>query len=187
MTKTQTTELKQKYESQVRSQLMQELGIKNTMAAPTLTKIVINVGIGKEALTNPTAVQEMAADIAIITGQKPVITKSSKAISNFKLRENMDNGIKVTLRKDRMWDFYDKLVNVVLPRVKDFRGVPRNAFDKRGNYALGIREHTVFPEIDTSKMVKIRPLQIIICTSAKDDESGALLLEKLGMPFKKDK
>jgi len=183
----QQARLKQKYENEIRSQLMKELNIENVMAAPTLTKIVVNVGIGKEALTNAGAVQEMAADIALITGQKPVITKSAKAISNFKLRENMDNGIKVTLRKDRMWDFYDKLVNVVLPRVKDFRGVPRKAFDTRGNYALGIREHTVFPEIDTSKMVKIRPMQIIICTSGANNEQGELLLEKLGMPFKKER
>ena len=183
----QGARLKQKYEQEIRSKLMQELGITNVMAAPTLTKIVVNVGIGKEALTNAAAAQEMAADIATITGQKPVVTKSKKAISNFKLRQGMDNGIKVTLRKDRMWDFYDKLVNVVLPRGKDFRGVPRKAFDKHGNYALGIKEHTVFPEIDTSKMVKIRPLQVIVCTSAGNDEAAELLLEKLGMPFKKEK
>ena len=178
--------LQEKYESEIRSQVMQDLGITNIMAAPKLTKIVINVGMGKESLTNPTAIQEMVADISVIAGQKPIITKSKNAISNFKLRENMDNGIKVTLRNERMWDFYDKLVNVVLPRVKDFRGVSRKAFDTKGNYALGIKEHTVFPEIDTSKMVKIRPMQIIICTSGGNDEAGSLLLEKLGMPFKKE-
>lgn len=178
--------LKQKYEKEVRSELMQELGISNVLAAPTLTKIVVNAGIGKEYNTNSNVAEEFSEDIALIAGQKPVVTMSKKAVSNFKLRENMQNGLTVTLRGDRMWDFYDKLVNVVLPRVKDFRGVSSKAFDQRGNYALGIKEHTVFPEIDTSKLVKIRSLQVIICTSAEDDDAGRLLLTKLGMPFKKE-
>lgn len=178
---------KQKYSTEIRQQLMQELGITNVMAVPRLTKIVVNAGIGKEFNTNSNVVGEFAEDIALIAGQRPVVTRSKKAISNFKLRENTDNGLKVTLRGDRMWDFYNKLVNVVLPRVKDFRGVSDKAFDKRGNYALGIREHTVFPEIDTNKLSKIRTLQVIICTSAETDEQAKLLLEKLGMPFKKQR
>lgn len=180
-------DIKQQYNTKVRKELMQELGIDNVMAAPKLTKIVVNAGIGKEYNTNANVVNEFSEDIALITGQKPTVIKSRKAISNFKLRENLDNGLKVTLRGDRMWDFYNKLVNVVLPRVKDFRGVSDKAFDRRGNYALGIREHTVFPEIDTSKLSKIRTLQVIICTSAETDEQAKLLLEKLGMPFKKQR
>ncbi len=179
--------LRQKYETEIRPTIMKELDEKNVMAAPKLTKVVVNVGMGKESLNNSNAIAEMVGEIATITGQKPVITKSKTAISNFKLRENMDNGIKVTLRGDRMWDFYDKLVNVVLPRVKDFRGVSRKAFDGRGNYALGIKEHTVFPEIDTGKLVKIRSLQVIICTNAGKDEPAMMLLEKMGMPFTKVK
>jgi large subunit ribosomal protein L5 len=175
---------KQKYE-EIQKDLMKELGIDNVMAAPRLHKIVINTGIGREYSTNTAVVKEMVEEIQAISGQKPVVTKSSKAISNFKLRENMDNGIKVTLRGGRMWDFYDKLVNVVLPRVKDFRGVSRKAFDGRGSYSVGIKEHTIFPEIDTSKMIKIRPLQVTIVTTARDDAQGFALLEKLGMPFKK--
>lgn len=177
--------LKQKYDTEIKKQLMEELGIKNPMAVPVLTKIVVNAGIGKEFTSNSNVASEYAQDLALITGQKPVVTKSKKAVSNFKLRENTDNGLKVTLRGERMWDFLDKLVNIVLPRVKDFRGIPDSSFDRRGNYALGIKEHTVFPEIDTNKLVKIRTLQVIINTSAGNDDSAKLLLSKLGMPFKK--
>ncbi|MBL8014929.1 MAG: 50S ribosomal protein L5 [Candidatus Doudnabacteria bacterium] len=177
--------LKQKYEDSIRAELAKELGITNAMAIPNLTKIVVNAGIGKEFTSNSNVAEDYAQDIALITGQKPAVTKSKKAVSNFKLRENTDNGLKVTLRGDRMWEFYYKLVNIVLPRVKDFRGVSDKAFDKRGNYALGIKEHTVFPEIDTNKLVKIRTLQVIICTSAQNDDHAKVLLQKLGMPFKK--
>jgi large subunit ribosomal protein L5 len=178
--------LKIKYETEVRPALMQELGISNPMAAPGLEKVMINVGIAREANTNPAVVEEMVADIAALSGQRPIVTKSKKAISNFKLRIGMDSGIMVTLRKDRMWDFLDKLINIVLPRVRDFRGVSRDAFDGRGNYALGLREHVVFPEVDPEKSMKTRSLQVIICTTAKDNKAGLLLLEKLGMPFKRD-
>lgn len=181
---THSSRLKTKYTDEIRTQLMQELGIDNLHAVPTLTKIVINAGIGKEMRTNSKVVDEFAEDIAIISGQKPVVTKSKKAISNFKLRENTDNGLMTTLRGDRMWDFYDRLVSVTLPRVKDFRGVSRHAFDGKGNYAIGIREHTVFPEVDSSKMGKIRPLQVVICTSATSNEQGLSLLKALGMPFR---
>lgn len=180
-----TPRLKTKYIETIKSELMKELGLTNTMQAPTLSKVVVNVGIGKEANTNSSAVAEMVEDIMTITGQKPIVTKSKLAISNFKLRENMDNGIKVTIRGDRMWDFVDKLISVVLPRIKDFRGVSATAFDGNGNYALGIREHTVFPEIDTAKLGKIRSMQVIINTTATNDEAAYKLLEKFGMPFKK--
>ncbi len=177
--------LKEKYNNQVSKELAEALGLSNPMSVPKLTKIIVNAGIGKEFNSNQNVVTELAADIAQITGQKPVVTLSRKAVSNFKLRKGMESGLKVTLRGDRMWDFFDKLVNVVLPRVKDFRGVSDKAFDGKGNYSVGIREHTVFPEIDTSKMIKIRSLQVIICTSAGDDDVARELLEKLGMPFKK--
>lgn len=178
--------LKTKYNSEIRNKLMNELGIKNVSAVPTLSKIVVNAGIGREVAKdkNPKVVEEFGADIAIITGQKPVVTVAKKAVSNFKLREGMENGLVVTLRGDRMWDFFDRLVSVALPRVKDFRGVSRRSFDGRGNYALGIREHTVFPEVDTSKMNKIRSLQVVITTTAENNEHGLALLKELGMPFK---
>jgi len=179
-------ELRAQYEKSIKAELQKELGISNVMAVPTLTKIIVNAGIGREAQNSSTAVEEFAADIAPITGQKPVVTKSKKAIANFKLRENMDNGIMVTLRGDRMWDFFDKLVNVVLPRVRDFRGVSPKAFDGKGNYALGLTEQTVFPEIDTDKVIKTRPLQVVIVTTAEDNEQGKALLTKLGMPFRKE-
>lgn len=177
--------LKQKYEQEIKKELIQELGIKNPMSVPGLVKIVVNAGVGKEFTANSNVAEEYAQDLSLITGQKPVVTKSKKAVSNFKLREGTDNGLKVTLRGDRMWEFLYKLTNVVLPRVKDFRGLSDKSFDKRGNYALGIKEHTVFPEIDTSKLVKIRTLQVIICTSAQNDADAKLLLQKLGVPFNK--
>lgn len=179
------TELQEKYEKEIKAALKKELGIKNDMAVPTLDKIVVNAGIGSEYKNNTAVVEEMVETIAQITGQRPVVTKSKIAISNFKLREDMPNGIMVTLRRDLMWNFLYKLVNIALPRVKDFRGVPRKSFDKRGNYTLGIKEHTIFPEIDTSKLAKIRSLQVVVNTTANNDDDARLLLEKLGMPFKK--
>lgn len=177
--------LKIKYEQEIIPQLMKELGIKNKMAVPGLTKIVVNSGLG-EAKTDNTAIEEMVRDIAMITGQKPIVTKSKKAISNFKIRKGMDIGVKVTLRKDMMWYFLDRVVAVALPRVKDFRGIPVNAFDGNGNYALGLKEHTIFPEVDATKVSKLRGLQVIICTNAKNDEQAKSLLKLLGMPFQKD-
>jgi large subunit ribosomal protein L5 len=176
--------LKQKFQDEILPQLQKELELENPMAVPKLTKIVVNAGIGKEQKTNSNVAEEFGADIAIITGQKPIVTKSKLAISNFKLREGMDSGLKVTLRGDRMWHFFDRLVNGALPRVKDFRGVSRKAFDGKGNYSLGIREHTVFPEIDTSQMVRIRSMQVIVCTSTENDEHAIALLLKLGMPLR---
>jgi len=176
--------LKIKYEKEVLPELQKSLGIKNKMAVPNLTKIIINSGIG-EAKTDNTAIEEMVRDIALISGQKPMITKTKKAISNFKIGKGMDIGVKVTLRKDMMWYFLDRLVSVALPRVKDFRGIPVNAFDGQGNYALGLKEHTIFPEVDATKVSKIRGLQVIICTSADNNEQAKSLLSLLGMPFQK--
>lgn len=154
------------------------------MAIPTVTKIVVNSGLG-EAKTDNTAIEEMVRDMALITGQQPIVTKTKKAISNFKIRQGMDIGVKVTLRKEMMWHFLDRLIALALPRVKDFRGIPANAFDGNGNYALGIKEQTVFPEVDATKVSKLRGLQVIICTNAKDDAQAKRLLTLLGMPFVK--
>lgn len=181
------TELEKVYNEKIKPELKKQFEIKNDMAVPTLEKIVVNAGIGKEYNTNTAVVDEMKGVLAEITGQAPVVVMSKLAISNFKLREGTPNGIKVTLRGDRMWDFYYKLVNVTLPRVKDFRGVSRKSFDKKGNYTLGIREHTIFPEIDTSTLAKIRSLQVVVNTTAENNEQGEALLEMLGMPFEKKK
>lgn len=178
--------LKERYQKEIVKKLKEEFKYANDMEVPTITKIVINSGMGSEVTTNPSAMDVMFEDIKTIAGQNPVKTKSTKAISNFKIRKNLEIGIKVTLRKERMWDFYDKLVNIVLPRVRDFRGVERK-FDGNGNYSLGITEHIVFPEIDTTRIDKLRGLQIIINTSAKTDKEAEKLLELLGMPFKKAK
>jgi len=176
--------LKEKFEQEIAPTLMKELGITNPMQAPRLKKIVVNVGVG-EALDNAKALDSAVEDIATITGQQPVITKARKSIANFKLREGRSIGVKVTLRGERMWSFYDRLVNVALPRTRDFRGVPANSFDGRGNYTLGIREQLTFPEIEYDKIEKIRGFEVTIVTSAPDDEQGRRLLQLLGMPFGK--
>lgn len=175
--------LKIKYQ-EIAKDLQKELNVKNVMALPRLTKIVINSGLG-EAKVNKDIIDEMVRDVAMIAGQKPVVTITRKAISNFKIRENMPIGVKVTLRGDMMWYFLDRLISIVLPRIKDFRGVPVKSFDGRGNYAVGIKEHTVFPEVDATKVSKLRGLQVIICTNTGNDDQARLLLEKLGMPFQK--
>ncbi len=178
-------QLKEKYQKEVKKVLKKKFDIKNDMAVPNLEKIVVNAGIGNEYKNNSSVVEEMVETIAQITGQKPIITYSKVAISNFKLREGMPNGIKVTLRGEMMWNFLNKLINIALPRVKDFRGIPNNSFDPEGNYTLGIQEHTIFPEIDTSKLAKIRSLQVVIVTNTKEKEQSYQLLKELGMPFKK--
>lgn len=177
--------LKEKFLKEIRSELKKELEIKNDLAVPKLGKIVVNVGMG-EVVSNPPALEKMAADLALITGQKPLVTKAKRAISNFKIREDMSIGLKVTLRRERMWDFFEKLVGIVLPRVKDFRGVSDRSFDGFGNYSLGIRDHTIFTELDTNKIDKIRSFQITIITTAKTDVEGYKFLKKLGMPFAKE-
>lgn len=179
------TNTKELYNKKVKAQIQKKFNIKNVMAVPAVDKITVNAGVGKEYRNNSKVVDEMVEVITEITGQKPIITYSKKAISNFKLREGEPNGVKVTLRKDRMWTFLSKLIHLSLPRVKDFRGISRKSFDGNGNYSLGIIEHTIFPEIDTTKLSKIRSLQVVISTTAENDEQGLELLELLGMPFRK--
>jgi large subunit ribosomal protein L5 len=177
--------LKEQYVNTVRPELMKEGNYPNPLSVPVFTKIVVNAGVG-EATTNRAALDEMVEIITVITGQKPVINKAKKAISAFKVREGLEIGVTTTLRGDRMWEFLDKLINVVLPRTKDFRGVNPKAMDGAGNYSLGILEHTVFPEIDPNKVAKIRPLQINIVTTAKTNEEAVKLLTKFGFPFIKN-
>jgi large subunit ribosomal protein L5 len=161
---------------------MKEFSHRNTMEAPRLDKIVLNIGLG-EALQNPKALDSAAADIAAIAGQKPVINRAKRSIANFKVRQGNPIGLMVTVRGDRMWEFYDRLVNAALPRIRDFRGVSSKGFDGRGNYSLGLREQLIFPEIDYDKIDRIRGLQVVIVTTARTDEEGKRLLQLLGMPF----
>tara|TARA_E500000331_G_C17227482_1_gene700985 strand:- start:274 stop:849 length:576 start_codon:yes stop_codon:yes gene_type:complete len=170
------------YLNEVKAKLTEEFGYKNQMEIPKMLKIAINVGMG-ESLTNKNAIESMVGDLTLITGQKPVVTKAKISIANFNLREGMRVGIKATLRSKRMWDFWDRLVNLSLPRIRDFRGISANSFDGNGNYNLGIREHIIFPEIDYGKVDRIRSFQITIATSAKTDQEGYKLLQLLGMPF----
>jgi large subunit ribosomal protein L5 len=172
------------YREQVAPALQREFNYTNPMELPKLTKIVLNIGLG-EARENARALDTASADIATITGQKPVITRSTKSIANFRLREGMPIGVMVTLRGQRMYEFFDRLVNAALPRIRDFRGCPAEAFDGRGNYSLGVREQLIFPEIDYDQIDRIRGMQINICTSARNDEQAKRLLELLGMPFTK--
>jgi large subunit ribosomal protein L5 len=177
--------IKDKYKKEAVPRLMELLGYKNIMQIPRLEKIVINVGLG-EAIQNAKAMEAMEGDIVLIAGQHPVITRSKKSIAAFKLREGMPIGLKVTLRGERMYHFFDKLVNSVLPRLHDFQGVSPNSFDGRGNFALGFKEQIAFPEIEYDKIDKVRGLEVTIVTTAKKDEDGRHLLELLGMPFAKD-
>ena len=177
--------LKERYQKEVVPALMKMMELENVMQVPRPLKVVVNVGLG-EALDNPKALEAAASDIIQITGQKPIITKAKKSIANFKLREGRAIGAKVTLRGERMWAFLDRVINVVLPRVRDFRGVSRNSFDGRGNYTLGLREQLIFPEIVYDKIDKIRGMEISIVTSASNDEQGSAMLQLLGMPFRKD-
>lgn len=174
--------LKTKYQQEVAPALQKQFNYPNVMMLPRMEKIVVNVGLG-EAVQNAKALDAAVGDIAAITGQKPVVTKAKKSIATFKIRQGMPIGCKVTLRGERMWDFLDKLVNVALPRVRDFRGVSPKAFDGRGNYALGLKEQLIFPEIDYDKVDKIRGMDIIVVTTAKTDEEAKALLKGLGMPF----
>ena len=176
--------LKEQYEKEVLPALMKKFGYKSVMEAPKLEKIVINIGLG-DIKDNPKSLDNAVNDLKIITGQKPVITKSKKAIAAFKLREGVNIGCKVTLRKGKMYDFAYKLFNVALPRVRDFRGVSVNSFDGRGNYSMGIKEQLIFPEIEYDKIDKIRGMDIIFVTTAHSDEEAKELLTLLGMPFKK--
>lgn len=174
--------LREKYEKEITQALMQKFGYKSSMQVPKLEKVVLNMGVG-DARENPKALDGATGDLAIITGQKPIITKAKKSIANFKVRQGMSIGCKVTLRGSRMYEFVDKLLNVALPRVRDFRGVSDKAFDGRGNYSLGIREQLIFPEIEYDKIDKVRGMDVIFVTNAKTDEEARELLKLLGMPF----
>lgn len=178
-----TTRLKERYDKEVLPRLMKEMGYKNRLQTPRLDKIVVNIGLG-EAIQNAKALDQAAAELSTITGQKPVITRARKAIANFKLREGMAIGCMVTLRGNRMYEFLDRLLNVALPRVRDFKGVSDRSFDGRGNYALGVREQIIFPEIDLDKVEKVRGLTVCINTTARTDAEGKALLRALGMPFR---
>ena len=176
--------LQEYYEKEVIPQLIKEFGYKNPMQAPRLVKIVINMGLG-EATQNIKILGAAMEELALITGQKPIIRRARKSIAAFKLRAGMPIGCKVTLRRTRMYDFFDKLVHFALPRVRDFKGVSDKSFDGRGNYTLGIREHIIFPEINYDKIDKVKGMNITFVTTAKTDEEGKALLEKLGMPFRR--
>jgi len=175
--------LKERYEKAIREELRKRFSYDNVMRIPKVEKIVVNIGMG-EAIGNQKSMDAAAGDLATITGQRPVVTKSRRAISNFRLRIGMPIGLKVTLRGERMWSFMEKLVNVVLPRIRDFQGVSDRGFDGRGNYTLGLKEQLVFPEIEYDKIDRLRGLEITIVTTAKTDEEGRALLEALGMPFR---
>jgi large subunit ribosomal protein L5 len=176
--------MKELYQNEVAPGLMKGLNLENVMQVPRIQKVVVNIGLG-EAMDNPKALEAAVADMSAITGQKPVITKARKSIANFKLREGRAIGAMVTLRGDRMWSFLDRLMNIVLPRVRDFRGVSAEAFDGRGNYTLGLREQVIFPEIEFDKVDKVRGMEITIVTTAQSDDQAAMLLQMLGMPFRK--
>jgi large subunit ribosomal protein L5 len=178
--------LKERYQGEILPELQRQFSYANVMQVPRVQKITVNIGLG-EAKENARAVETATADIATITGQKPVVTKAKKAIANFKIRENMAVGVAVTLRGDRMYEFLDRLLNVALPRIRDFHGVAVKAFDGRGNYSLGLREQLIFPEIEYDKVDRIRGMQVNIQTSARTDEEGRRLLELMGMPFAKER
>jgi large subunit ribosomal protein L5 len=173
----------ERYRSEVVPRLSQEFGYRNVHQVPRLEKIVVNVGVG-QATQNPKLLEKATEELAAITGQKPLVRKARKSIANFKLRQGQSIGAMVTLRGDRMWEFLDRLVNVALPRVRDFKGVSPKAFDGRGNYTLGIREQIIFPEVDYDAIEKITGLNVTVCTSARTDAEGKALLAQLGMPFR---
>ncbi len=177
--------LKKQYAEQIVPELMKKHQYKNVMQVPSLEKIIISCSPAGEAVANPKALLGVMDEITAIAGQKAVVTKSKKAISNFKLRAGLQIGVRVTLRKDRMWSFFDRLNALALPRVRDFRGLPRKGFDGRGNYNMGLKEQIVFPEINFDKVEKVRGMNITICTTAGNDAEGLSLLEALGMPFRK--
>jgi large subunit ribosomal protein L5 len=174
--------LKERYKTEVIPELMKLYGYKNVMQVPRLDKIVLSIGLG-EAIKNAKALEAAEGDLAAISGQHPVTTRAKRSVASFRLRTGMPIGLKVTLRREHMYDFFDKLVNAVLPRIREFQGVPQNSFDGRGNYTLGLKEQVVFPEIDYDKIDRPRGLEVSIITTAKTDEEGRHLLELLGMPF----
>lgn len=176
------TRMKKKYQDEVAPALMKKFEYKSPMQIPRIEKVVINVGCG-DVKDNAKALDHVVSEITAITGQKAVVTKAKKSVANFKVREGMSVGVKVTLRQDKMWEFLDKFLNVALPRVRDFRGINPNSFDGRGNYAIGVKEQLIFPEIEYDKIDKIRGMDIVICTTAKTDEEARELLALIGAPF----
>ena len=176
--------LKEQYENELKAALQQQLGIANVMDIPRIDKIVLNMGLG-EAVQNPKIVEKAAQELTLISGQKAVVTRAKKSIATFKLREGMPIGTRVTLRRDRMYDFLAKLINIALPRVRDFRGVSPKGFDGRGNFSMGVTEHIIFPEIDYDKIDQIRGFNVTIVTTSKTDDGARALLEAIGMPFRK--
>jgi len=176
--------LLEKYRTEVTENLRKEFSYKNVMEVPRVTKITLNMGLG-EAVQNASALENGLAELVAISGQKPIVTRARKSIANFKLREGMAIGAKVTLRRARMWDFLDRLINIALPRVRDFRGVNPRSFDGRGNFSLGIREQMIFPEVEFDKVDKARGLGVVITTTAQTDEEGRALLQHLGFPFRR--
>ena len=177
--------LKQRYDDEIRSRLREELGLGNIMEVPRLEKIVVNMGVGR-AVGQPSLLEGAIQDLTIITGQKPLVTKAKKSIANFKLRVGNEIGAKVTLRGDRMWEFYDRLVSLAIPRIRDFRGMPPKQFDGHGNYTFGLNEQLVFPEIDYDKIDSVRGMNVTIVTTAETDDQGRALLRVLGFPFRRD-
>jgi len=177
--------LQEQYNNEIAPALFKELGLSNVMQIPRITKIVVNIGVG-EALDNPKALDAAVNDLTIITGQQPVVIAAKKAISNFKLREGRQIGVKVTLRGFKMWAFLDRLINIALPRVRDFRGISADSFDGRGNYTLGLNEQLIFTEIQYDKIDKVRGMEVSIVTTAENDDQARELLRKFGMPFRKD-
>ncbi|WP_306549045.1 50S ribosomal protein L5 [Desulfobulbus sp.] len=176
--------LKEQYENELKAALQQQLGIANVMDIPRIDKIVLNMGLG-EAVQNPKIVEKAAQELTLISGQKAVVTRAKKSIATFKLREGMPIGTRVTLRRDRMYNFLAKLINIALPRVRDFRGVSPKGFDGRGNFSMGVTEHIIFPEIDYDKIDQIRGFNVTIVTTSKTDDGARALLEAIGMPFRK--
>jgi large subunit ribosomal protein L5 len=177
--------LKQRYADEIRPQLMEQLGLANVMEAPRLEKIVVNMGVGR-ATQQASLLEGAVADLTIITGQKPLVTRAKKSIAGFKLREGNAIGAKVTLRGVRMWEFLDRLISIAIPRVRDFRGLPPNGFDGRGNYTFGVTEQLIFPEVDYDKVDTVRGMNITIVTTARDDAEGKALLDAFGFPFRRE-
>jgi large subunit ribosomal protein L5 len=185
MATTTAPRLKQRYVDELRDGLQTDLGLGNVMEVPRLEKIVINMGVG-EAVNNSKVIDGAVADLTIISGQRPIVTRAKKSIANFKLREGVPIGAKVTLRGDRMWEFLDRLISLAIPRIRDFRGLPANSFDGRGNYTFGVTEQLIFPEIDYDEVDKIRGMDITVVTTARSDDEGRALLASFGFPFKHD-
>ena len=186
MTATSTSpRLKQQYDAEIRNALKDELGLGNVMEVPRLSKIVVNMGVG-EAVQQAKLLEGAISDMTTITGQRPITTRARKSIANFKLREGNPIGVKATLRNDRMWEFFDRLITLAIPRIRDFRGLPRTSFDGHGNYTFGVTEQLIFPEIEYDDVDRTRGMDITIVTTAKSDEAGRALLDAFGFPFKKD-